>query len=72
MFKPGRGYAHNKPSQVLVATGRLQKDVSRRIYETGQMLHNIIGDDGLRPGGLGQLTLMEVRLLHAAVRQFAQ
>ncbi|ERP92819.1 hypothetical protein Q670_08780 [Alcanivorax sp. P2S70] len=64
------GYAHNKPSQVLVATGRLQKDVSRRIYETGQMLHNIVGDDGLRPGGLGHRTLMEVRLLHAAVRQF--
>lgn len=64
------GYAHNKPSQVLVATGRLQKDVSRRIYETGQMLHNIVGDDGLRPGGLGHRTVMEVRLLHAAVRQF--
>ncbi|MZR61759.1 oxygenase MpaB family protein [Alcanivorax sp. DP30] len=64
------GYAHNKPSQVLVATGRLQKDVSRRIYETGQMLHNIVGDDGLRPGGLGHRTIMEVRLLHAAVRQF--
>ncbi len=64
------GYAHNKPSQVLVATGRLQKDVSRRIYETGQMLHNIVGDDGIRPGGLGHRTLMEVRLLHAAVRQF--
>jgi len=64
------GYAHNKPSQVLVATGRLQKDVSRRIYETGQMLHNIVGDDGIRPGSLGHRTLMEVRLLHAAVRQF--
>ncbi len=64
------GYAHNKPSQVLVATGRLQKDVSRRIYETGQMLHNIVGDDGLKPGGLGHRTIMEVRLLHAAVRQF--
>lgn len=64
------GYAHNKPAQVLVATGRLQKDVSRRIYETGQMLHNLVGEDGLRPGGLGHRTLMEVRLLHAAVRQF--
>ena len=62
------GYAHNKPSQVLVATGRLQKDVSRRIYETGQMLHNIAAPDGLRPGGIGHRTLMEVRLLHAAVR----
>lgn len=64
------GYAHNKPSQVLVRTGRLQKDVSRRIYETGQMLHNIQGPEGLRPGGIGHRTLMEVRLLHAAVRHF--
>ncbi|WP_101675616.1 oxygenase MpaB family protein [Alloalcanivorax mobilis] len=63
------GYAHNKPSQVLVATGRLQEDVSRRIYETGQMLHNIAAPEGLRPGGLGHRTLMEVRLLHAAVRR---
>lgn len=64
------GYAHNKPAQVLVATGRLQKDVSRRIYETGQMLHNMVGPEGLRPGGVGHRTLMEVRLLHSAVRQF--
>lgn len=63
------GYAHDKPAQVLVATGRLQKDVSRRIYETGQMLHNIAGPEGLRPGGIGHRTLMEVRLLHAAVRR---
>lgn len=64
------GYAHNKPAQVLVATGRLQKDVSRRIYETGQMLHNIAAPEGLRPGGPGHRTLMEVRLLHAAVRRY--
>lgn len=64
------GYAHNKPTQVLVSTGRLQKDVSRRIYETGQMLHNMVGPDGLHPGGIGHRTLMEVRLLHSAVRQF--
>src|SRR5690554_383791 len=64
------GYAHSKPTQVLVSTGRLQKDVSRRIYETGQMLHNMVGPDGLRPGGVGHRTLMEVRLLHSAVRQF--
>ncbi|MDX1805291.1 MAG: oxygenase MpaB family protein [Alcanivorax sp.] len=66
------GYAHNKPAQVLVATGRLQKDVSRRIYETGQMLHNIAGPQGIRPGSIGHRTLMEVRLLHAAVRLHLQ
>lgn len=64
------GYAHNKPAQVLVATGRLQKDVTRRIYETGQLLHNMVGEGGIRPGSIGHRTLMEVRLLHSAVRQF--
>lgn len=64
------GYAHNKPAQVLVSTGRLQKDVSRRIFETGQMLHNMVGPEGIRPGSIGHRTIMEVRLLHSAVRQF--
>lgn len=64
------GYAFQKAVQVLVQTGRLEKDVSRRIFETGQMLHNIAGPEGLRPGGIGHRTLMEVRLLHAAVREF--
>lgn len=62
------GYAFNKPNQVLLATGRLQKDVSKRIFETGQFLHNMTGPEGLRPGGVGHRTILEVRLLHAAVR----
>lgn len=64
------GYAFAKPSQVLVQTGRLQKDVSRRIYETGQFLHNMVGPQGLRPGSVGHRTILEVRLLHAAVRHY--
>lgn len=63
------GYTLYNPAQVLISTGRLQKDVSKRIFETGQMLHNIVGEQGLRPGGLGHKTCMEVRLLHSAVRQ---
>ena len=64
------GYAHAKPAQVLVATGRLNQDVSRRIFETGQMLHNMQADSGLRPGSVGVRTIMQVRLLHSAVRQW--
>ncbi|MCG8315871.1 MAG: DUF2236 domain-containing protein [Pseudomonadales bacterium] len=64
------GYTLNKPAQVLVATGRLQKDVTKRIYETGQLLHNMVGKDHVRPGSIGHRTLMEVRLTHSAVRQF--
>ena len=64
------GYTLNKPAQVLVATGRLQKDVTKRIYETGQLLHNMVGKDHIKPGSIGHRTLMEVRLTHSAVRQF--
>lgn len=64
------GYAYNKPAQVLVATGRLQKDVTRRIYQTGQLLHNMVGKDNIAPGSAGHRTLMEVRLTHSSVRQF--
>lgn len=64
------GYAFNKPAQVLVSTGRLQKDVTKRIYETGQLLHNIVGEGNICPGSIGHRTLMEVRLTHSAVRQF--
>lgn len=64
------GYSYNKPAQVLVSTGRLQKDVTKRIYETGQLLHNMVGIGGIQPGSIGHRTLMEVRLVHSAVRQF--
>lgn len=64
------GYSYNKPAQVLVATGRLQKDVTKRIYETGQLLHNMVGEGGIEPGSIGHRTLMEVRLVHSVVRQF--
>jgi len=64
------GYCYNKPAQVLVSTGRLQKDVTRRIYETGQLLHNMVGKGHIAPGSAGHRTLMEVRLTHSAVRQF--
>ena len=62
------GCTLRRANKVLVA--RQQTDVTRRVYETTQMLWNIGQDDGIRPGGIGHRTLMEVRLLHAAVRHF--
>ena len=64
------GYTLRRANKVLVGTGRLQTDVARRIYETTQMVWNIGQEGGIRPGGIGHRTLMEVRLLHAAVRHF--
>lgn len=64
------GYSLSKAAHVLVATGRLQQDVLKRVYETSQMTHNISVPDGIRPGQPGHRTMMEVRLLHAMVRKY--
>lgn len=63
------GYSLSKASHVLFATGRLRQDVSRRLYETTQLWHNMSVRDSLRPGQQGHRMIMEVRLLHAMVRK---
>lgn len=63
------GYSLSNATHVLIATGRLHQDVTRRIYETGQMSHNMSVKDGMRPGGVGHRIVLEVRLLHAMVRK---
>jgi hypothetical protein len=63
------GYSLSKASHVLYATGRLQQDVTRRLFETTQLWHNMSTKDSLRPGGPGHRMVMEVRLLHAMVRK---
>ena len=64
------GAGLNKASEVLAATGRFKPEkIIKRLYETGQMTHNSQAPGGLRPGGPGHRTLMEVRLLHAMVRR---
>lgn len=57
-------------AHVLIATGRLHQDVTRRIYETAQMSHNMSVKNGMRPGGSGHRIILEVRLLHAMVRKY--
>lgn len=64
------GYSLSKAAHVLIATGRLHQDVTRRIYETAQMSHNMSVENGLRPGGSGHRIILEVRLLHAMVRKY--
>ena len=64
------GTGLNKAADVLANTGRFKpQKIAKRLYETGQMLHNANSDGGLRPGGAGQHTIMEVRLLQAMVRK---
>ena len=62
------GYASPSLSTPLLRTGRLRGDAARRLYETGQVVHNARAPGALGPGGLGRRTVLAVRLLHAAVR----
>ena len=66
------GYAFDKIVHVLTQTERLNKDATRRVVETTQMLHRMLTPDGMQPGGCGHRTLMEVRLLHASMRTFIE
>ncbi len=62
------GYASRSLSTPLLATGRLRSDAAKRLYETGQMVHNARSPGGLAPNGIGRRIILQVRLLHAAVR----
>jgi len=63
------GYASPTLSTPLLWTGRLRTDAARRLYETGQMVHNARAPGGLAPDGLGRRTVLQVRVLHSTVRR---
>lgn len=55
---------------VLVKTGRLQRDSTRRIYETATLVRELLLVDEELPGGRAHEALVRVRLLHARVRRW--
>jgi hypothetical protein len=61
-------YAARKGVQVLYRTGLLHKHPVRRIFETAQLVLDVMSTGGLEPGGRGVRTAQKVRLMHAAVR----
>lgn len=61
-------YAARKGVQVLYRTGYLLKRTVRRVFETTQMVVDVMAKDGLGANGTGVRTAQKVRLLHAAVR----
>jgi hypothetical protein len=67
-------YACKNGAKVLASTGRLSPgDVSktmRRLFETSQMVMNVMSPGGLLPKGEGIVTIKKVRLYHAAIRFF--
>ncbi|WP_224371026.1 oxygenase MpaB family protein [Hyalangium versicolor] len=61
-------YAARKGVQVLYRTGYLHKHPVRRIFETAQMVLDVMTEGGLEPDGRGVRTVQKVRLMHSAVR----
>lgn len=61
-------YAARKGVQVLHRTAYLAKRPNRRLFETAQMIVDVMSPGGLGPRGRGMRTAQKVRLMHAAVR----
>ena len=63
-------YGGYKDNKVLAMSGRLGAETSfRRAVETAQFTMDVTAPDGLRPGNPGWTAVLQVRLLHARVRQ---
>ncbi|HET8730230.1 MAG TPA: oxygenase MpaB family protein [Moraxellaceae bacterium] len=63
------GYLLSGFNKALVLTGALNKGAAQRIAETGKWWMDCTEADGLRRGGPGWRSSIEVRLVHAMVRR---
>jgi uncharacterized protein (DUF2236 family) len=61
-------YAAGKGVQVLFQTSYLHHRPTRRLFETTQMVLDVMTPGGLAPHGRGRRTAQKVRLMHAAIR----
>lgn len=66
-------YGGAKDNKVLTLSGRLsQESAFRRAVETAQFTLDCVAPDGLRENGRGFEAILQVRLLHARVRQLCR
>jgi len=61
-------YGSPAGSKPLTFSGRLEKDVPRRIGETGRFVETLSGDGALGPDSGSVRAILRVRLMHAQVR----
>ena len=65
-------YSARKGVQVLHRTAYLAKRPTRRLFETAQMIIDVLSPGGLGATGRGLRTAQKVRLMHAAIRHLVQ
>ena len=61
-------YAAANGAQVLCRTDFLEKAARLRLFQTAQMIVDVMSPGGLGPGGKGIRAVQKVRLLHASIR----
>lgn len=67
-----RVYESPSIAKVLTTTGRLVDGADRRVRETGKWVASAMLPGGLRPGGVGYIATLQVRMLHAHMRHLAR
>jgi hypothetical protein len=65
-------YGAAKGVVVLHRTAYLERRPTKRLFETTQMVIDVMTPGGLEPGGRGVRTAQKVRLMHAMVRHMLQ
>ncbi len=61
-------YAARKGVQVVYRSAYLRKRPVRRVFETAQLVVDVLSEGGMEPKGRGVCTAQKVRLMHAAIR----
>jgi squalene cyclase len=61
-------YCAAKGARVLTETGRLERDINRRILETARFVLDVMAPGGLEDDGRAIRTAQKIRLIHASVR----
>jgi hypothetical protein len=61
-------YSACKGVQVVYRSAFLRKRPVRRVFETAQLVVDVLSEGGMEPKGRGVATVQKVRLMHAAVR----
>lgn len=63
-------YAAAKGAEVLVRSERIINDPERRLSETAQFVFEVMAKNAFEPNGVGIVSILKVRLMHAAVRWY--
>ncbi|MFI9388049.1 oxygenase MpaB family protein [Kutzneria sp. NPDC052558] len=67
-----RTYQSPSIATVLAMTGRLIDGVPRRLQDTGRWTTTAMLPGSLRPGGVGYVATLQVRMMHAHMRRLAR